>query len=262
MFQPRHTSLAFLCVAALAAPALAGEQGVTRARLELDKVERELKNYETVDVARANKLIKKVNKAVEHLKGCKDRSAADWQEQAKRSQELDKAVRAKIKGAAPSSGGGAAAEPDATTLAAKTSVDEVEAEFAKLAPGDVKNASRLVRQLNAARKTLGKSDAAHRQHPLWNATVTRSNELDKKIRARAKEKAAQPAGGGQAPQDPKGKAGDAKAPKLPFGAMPADQPPMNPRDRVAWRRFFNGLQRLYTDRAKSDPRRLGRPDQI
>ena len=64
MFQPRHTSLAFLCVAALAAPALAGEQGVTRARLELDKVERELKNYETVDVARANKLIKKVNKAV------------------------------------------------------------------------------------------------------------------------------------------------------------------------------------------------------
>lgn len=257
MFQPRFTPLALICVA-LATPALAAEQGVTRARLELDKVERELKNYETIDVARANKLIKKVNKAVDYLKGCKDRSAADWQEQAKRSQALDKAVRAKIKGAAP--GEGAASEPDATTRAAKTSVDAVEAELAKLAPGDVKNASRLVKQLNAARKTLGKSDAAHRQHPLWNETVKRSNALDKAIRARAKEKPAQPKGTGPAQPTPKG-AGDAKAPKLPFGAMPADQPPMGPRDRVAWRRYFGGLKRLYTDRAKQDPRRFGRADQ-
>jgi len=257
MFQPRHTPLALICVA-LAAPALAAEQGVTRARLELDKVERELKNYETIDVARANKLIKKVNKAVGYLKGCKDRSAADWQTQAKRSQELDKAVRAKIKGASPSTEG-APAEPDATTLAAKKSVDAVEKELPKLAPGDTKNASRLVKKLNAARKTLSKSDAAHRQHPLWNETVKRSNALDKQIRARAKEKPAakpdsgKPTGG----EDPQ-----AKKRTLPFGTMPPDQPPMSPRDRVAWRRYFAGLERNYTTRAARDPRKVGRPDQL
>lgn len=243
----------FVCAAALS-PALAGEQGVTRARLDLDKVQQRLPRLKAGDVRGGNRLIASINRAKKYLGTCKDRSAADWQKQAKRAEALDKQVRARLgsgtpapkaspkatPGKAPAQGSG---EPDATTRKAKAILDEVEAALKTLKPGQMKQANALILKINGARTALSKTRLRSTQ--MWIESNRRTSTLDKRIRTQA----SGPKSSGFKPEE---EARLKASPKLP--AMPADQPPMGTRDRLFFQRHFKGLARTYESIAASDPR--------
>lgn len=245
------TTTAFVCAATLA-PALAGEQGVTRARLDLDKVQQRLPRLKAGDVRGANRLITSINRAKKWLSTCKDRTAADWVKQSQRAEALDKKVRAALGQSAPpkatpASGGGAktgSGEPDAVTKKAKAILDEVEASLETLEPGQVKQANALIKKINSARTTLGKTGLRSTQ--MWIDCNRRATELDKQVRTQASSKNR---GGGLKPAE---QARLDASPKIP--PLPADDPPMGPRDRLFFQRHFNGLAKLYVTIAASDPR--------
>lgn len=249
------TTTAFVCAAAMTS-AVAGERGVIRARLELDKVESRLPSQKPGDVRSANRLIAGINKAKKWLGTCKDRQAADWIKQAQRAEALDKKVRANLgqtaqpkpsPKASPAPAGGATAgsgEPDAITKKAKAILDEVEAALKTLEPGQVKQANALIQKINSARTTLSKTRLRSTQ--LWKTSVKRADALDKRVRAQASGKGK---GGGLKPEE---QARLDASPKIP--PMPADQPPMGPKDRLFFQRHFSSLGRTYVTIAASDPR--------
>ena len=207
------------------------------------------------DVRGANRLITSINRAKKWLSTCKDRQAADWIKQAQRAEALDKQVRATLGQAAPptaspkatpAAGGPAqgSGEPDAVTKKAKAILDEVEASLKSLKPGQVKQANALISKINGARTTLSKTRLRSTQ--MWIDSNRRATELDKRVRSQASSKNQ---GGGLKPDE---QARLDAAPKIP--PMPADQPPMGPKDRLFFQRHFNGLARTYVSIAASDPR--------
>lgn len=251
-------SSAFVVTAAAVAPAFAAEPGVIRARLDLDKVEKRLPGLKQGDVRSANRLIASINRAKSSLRKCKDRQAADWIKQAQRAEALDKKVRAALGQTAPPkatpqpspspSGGGevpGSGEPDAITKRAKAILDEVEAALKTLKPGQMKQANALINKINSARTTLSKT--RHRSTQMWRESVKRADVLDQRVRQQASGKGAQ--GGGLKPEE---QARLNASPKIP--PIPADQPPMSPKDRLFFQRHFNSLARTYVSIAASDPR--------
>lgn len=204
MPRPGHVLMA-LALASLASLAQAEEPGVIKARLALDKLERKLSVQPPGDVGAANKLIAGINKAKQHLMTAKDRAAAPWQAQAKRAQDFDAKVRARLGG-----GDGKVVAADPYAKAGAKEVAAVAAALPGLAAGDVAAGNKLIRKLNAAKKTLSRSNA--RAAKAWQDAARQANELDAAVRARLKER---PTGGSKTPAGvtPEAKAtGTAKAP--------------------------------------------------
>lgn len=218
---------ALVGVVAICAPAAAEEQGVIRARLDLNRVETTLERMKQFSEASAQKQLDLIERARGFLAGCSKQDDPAWTTQSERAATLEAAVRRKTAqpagGAQPAEGpapnGGAkpaeGAEPkdpapaqraDPRTRKAKGLVDQVEAKLAELKPGDVRGATRLIDLLKQANDHLKQvRDPKHQAHPDYNGTIRRLAPLDARIRARANEKPA-------APAEPKPPSGETAAP--------------------------------------------------
>jgi hypothetical protein len=224
---------ALTTVVAISAQASAAEQGVIRARLELNRVEGRIKGLKSLDSRNAKRLLDQISRANKFLSGCKDREHSDWKAQAKRSQDLEQKLRA-LSGAAPKPSpkpGPKQAQPTLSGASAtfvkkaRSQLDAVTKDFERMGPGDMAVANKLIARINAAVGQLNRCPPRDRGAKAWQGCGKLATALDKKVRARAKQKKGDPTSGakpvtkGQRPEPGKGtvrKFKTTRMPRIPF----------------------------------------------
>jgi len=179
-------------VIAIAGADVAMANDLAGIQTDIEAVERGYATLAPGDVPAAQKLIDAFGPVAEKLKASPSKGKPEWKALLERAQAVDKKVRAR------------AAEPPAPTeamLKAKALLDEIDAGFATLAPGDKAAANALITKNNEVVDLLSKHDANQRRAAIFADLATRVRANDPKIRARLAEPAgaAPSAGAGASP---------------------------------------------------------------
>lgn len=173
---------------------MAEDSNLSSSRADLDAVQQALATLAAGDIATGNRLIGSVNAAKGKLGRVRQRDAG-WSDLAKRANDLDAQVRARLtaKGTAPATAPSAAASSasgDGWLDKATGELDKVERELETMRPGDARLAGSLGVKLGAARSALQKSRT--QSHPRWAQEQERAAALGARLQERAAAQAPAP----------------------------------------------------------------------
>jgi hypothetical protein len=179
---------------------------------DLDRFEKQAEGLTSSRKARAQRILNLLELVEQRLDGSANKEHASWIAASSRLQALKARLTALAEGkpapatapppqAAPATAGeDKGPAPDASLAGAITELDAIEAEVAKLQPGDKKAARGYIERLKGVRGKLESSKS--RKNPSFNEAVRRYNALNKRVPEIAN---AAPSGGAPAdagPPDP------------------------------------------------------------